>query len=173
METLRTGSTRRARETAGTSWTHGAGHSHATGFLIVAVGHLRSEVSAEAWRSWRAWGSREARLSRDAISARGAGESPVSFGAGVSLRTLYSSAFWVDWGGVGVGTDGAALSEGDLSVGAVGGVLADHLVAEDVAAVADTDLAGLRFPHILVVVREPILYAASSLDVLFSLPAGE
>lgn len=71
------------------------------------------------------------------------------------------------WGGhgtVGVGTDGAALSEGDLSVGAVGGVLADHLVAEDVAAVADADLAGLGFPHILVVVREPILYAASSLD---------
>lgn len=67
-------------------------------------------------------------------------------------------------GTVGVGADGAALSEGDLGVGAVRGVLADHLIAEDVAAVADADLAGFWFPHILVVVCQSILHAAPSLD---------
>lgn len=72
------------------------------------------------------------------------------------------------WGGrggtVGVGTDGAALSEGNLGVGAVGGILAHHLVAQDVAAVADADPARFWFPHVLVVVPEPILDAAPGLD---------
>lgn len=70
-------------------------------------------------------------------------------------------------GGIGtvdIGADGAALSEGDFGVGAVGGVLADHLVAEDVAAVADADLARFGFPHILIVVRQPVLDAAPGLD---------
>lgn len=67
-------------------------------------------------------------------------------------------------GTVDIGADGAAFSEGDFGVGAVGGVLADHLVAEDVAAVADADLARFGFPHILIVVRQPVLDAAPGLD---------
>ena len=77
---------------------------------------------------------------------------PEGYGAGGGIGT------------VDIGADGAALSEGDFGVGAVGGVLADHLVAEDVAAVADADLARFGFPHILIVVRQPVLDAAPGLD---------
>lgn len=51
-----------------------------------------------------------------------------------------------------VGADGAAFSVGNLWIGTVWCILADHLVAHDGPAVADADLAGLRFPYILVVV---------------------
>lgn len=54
--------------------------------------------------------------------------------------------------GLGIGADRAALSVWDDGVGAVGCVLADHLVAHDGSTVADADLAGLGFPYILVVV---------------------
>lgn len=54
---------------------------------------------------------------------------------------------------VGVAADGAALALGDVRIFTVGGVLADHLVAHDAAFVADADLAGFWFPHILVVVQ--------------------
>lgn len=65
------------------------------------------------------------------------------------------------WGTIDVRADGAALSVGDDGVGAVGGVLADHLVAHDGAAVADADLAGLWFPHIFVVVQLAVECAAA------------
>lgn len=47
-----------------------------------------------------------------------------------------------------IGADGAALVVGDHWVGAVGGVLADDLVAHDRAAVAHADLAWLWFPYV-------------------------
>lgn len=47
-----------------------------------------------------------------------------------------------------VGADGAALVVGDHGVGAVCRVLADDLIAHHCAAVAHTDLAWLRLPHI-------------------------
>lgn len=56
-------------------------------------------------------------------------------------------------GTLGIRTDRAALSLWDDGVGALGGVLADHLVAHDGSTVADADLAGLGFPYILVVVQ--------------------
>lgn len=64
------------------------------------------------------------------------------------------------WGTV-VWADGAALSVGDDGVRAVRRVLADHVVAQHVAAVANADLAGLRFPNILVVVQLSVRCAAA------------
>lgn len=58
------------------------------------------------------------------------------------------------------GADGAAFSEGDFSIGAIVGFLADYVVAQNLAAVADADLARLGFPDILIVVRLSILHAA-------------
>ena len=51
------------------------------------------------------------------------------------------------------GADGAAFTVGDFWVGAVGCILANHLVAHDASAVADADLARLGFPNIFVVVQ--------------------
>lgn len=65
------------------------------------------------------------------------------------------------WGTVDIWADGAALSVGDDGVRAVRRVLADHVVAQHVAAVANADLAGLRFPNILVVVQLSVRCAAA------------
>lgn len=64
-------------------------------------------------------------------------------------------------GTVGIRADGAALSVWDDGVGAVGRVLADHVVAQNLAAVADADLARFRFPNILVVVQLSVRRAAA------------
>lgn len=56
-------------------------------------------------------------------------------------------------GTLSIWTDRAALSLWDDGVGALRGVLTDHLVAHDGSTVADADLAGLGFPYILVVVQ--------------------
>lgn len=64
------------------------------------------------------------------------------------------------WGTV-IWADGAALSVWDDGVRAVRCVLADDVVAHHGAAVADADLAGLRFPNILVVVQLSLRCAAA------------
>lgn len=51
------------------------------------------------------------------------------------------------------GADGAAFTVGDFWIGAVGCILANHLVAHDASAVADANLAWLWFPDIFVVVQ--------------------
>lgn len=63
-----------------------------------------------------------------------------------------------------VGADGAALARGDMSAGAVLGFVADHVIAQHVAVVADTDPAGLGFPNISVIVPEAVLYAGDWWD---------
>lgn len=62
--------------------------------------------------------------------------------------------------------DGAAFSEGDFSIGAVAGFLADYIVTEDLAIVADADLAGLGFPDVFVLVLLSILHAALSVRLI-------
>lgn len=51
------------------------------------------------------------------------------------------------------GADGTAFAVGDFWIGAIGRILADHLVAHDASAVADADLAWLGLPNIFVVVQ--------------------
>lgn len=63
-----------------------------------------------------------------------------------------------------IGADGAALARGDLGAGAVLGFVADHVIAQHVAVVADTDPAGLGFPYVSVVVPEAVLYAGDWWD---------
>lgn len=63
-----------------------------------------------------------------------------------------------------VEADGAAFSIGNLWIGTVWCILADHLIAHDGPAVTDADLAGLRFPYILVVVILTIQCAATEWD---------
>lgn len=118
---------------------------------MVSIAHLRREVSAKARGARGAGWARKTRLSVDSIVARRARNTPVSLGANSSLLRLLHSG--IDLGIINIGADGAALSVGDDGIGAVGGVLADHLVAHDGPAVADADLAGLWFPYILVVVQ--------------------
>lgn len=61
---------------------------------------------------------------------------------------------WEWWEGINtVGANRAAFSVGNLWIGAVVDVLADHLVAHDCSTVADANPAWLRFPYILIVVR--------------------
>lgn len=121
------------------------------------------------WGSQRVWGQRWLPLLQHSPGRLGRlREEGVVFrwGGGGQHPTTTPEGYRAG-GGIGtvdIGADGAALSEGDFGVGAVGGVLADHLVAEDVAAVADADLARFGFPHILIVVRQPVLDAAPGLD---------
>lgn len=61
-----------------------------------------------------------------------------------------------------VGADGAALIVGDDGVRAVCCVLADDLIAHHCAAVAHTDLAWLRLPHIPVRKHLAVQGAASA-----------
>lgn len=63
-----------------------------------------------------------------------------------------------------VGADGAALARGDLGTGTVLGFVADHVIAQHVAVVADTDPAGLGFPNVSVIVPEAVLYAGDWWD---------
>lgn len=60
--------------------------------------------------------------------------------------------------------DGAALARGDFGVGTVLDFVADHVIAQHVAVVADTDLAGHGFPHVSVMVPEAVLYAGDWWD---------
>lgn len=62
------------------------------------------------------------------------------------------------------GADGAALVLGDRGSRTVLGVFADHVIAQHVAIVADTDPAGLGFPYGSVVVPEAVLYAGDCWD---------
>lgn len=64
-------------------------------------------------------------------------------------------------GTVGIWADGAALSIGDDGVSAVGCVLADHVIAQDLAVVADADLARFWFPNILIIVQLSVRCAAA------------
>ncbi len=61
-----------------------------------------------------------------------------------------------------VWADGAALVVGNHWVGAVGCVLADHLVAHNGAAVAHADLAWLWFPDVPVIVDLAVQCAAAT-----------
>ena len=62
------------------------------------------------------------------------------------------------------GADGAAFVRGDFGVGTVLKFVADHVIAQHVAVVADTDLAGHGFPHVSVMVPEAVLYAGDWWD---------
>lgn len=119
----------------------------AAGFGVVNIAHLRREVSAKARGARGAGWAGEAGLSIKPIVARRTGKTPVSLVTNVSGCWLLGNL-----GSLGVWADGAALSVWDDGVGAVGCVLADHLVAHDGSAVADADLAGFWFPYILIVV---------------------
>lgn len=63
-----------------------------------------------------------------------------------------------------VGADWAALARGRYGAGAVLGVLADHVIAQHVAIVADTDPADLGFPYFSVMVPDAVLYAGDWWD---------
>lgn len=119
-------------------------------FGVVNVAHLRREISAKA-RGARGTGKAgHTRLSIQPIIARRTSGTLVSLGANFSRCLLI--VIW-DRDSIGVGADWAALSVWDDGIGTVGRVLTDHLVAHDVSAVADADLARLWFPYILVVVQ--------------------
>ena len=62
------------------------------------------------------------------------------------------------------GADGAAFVRGDFGVRTVFKFVADHVIAQHVAVVADTDLAGHGFPHVSVMVPEAVLYAGDWWD---------
>lgn len=61
-----------------------------------------------------------------------------------------------------VWADGAALVVGNHWVGAVGCVLADHLIAHNGTAVAHADLAWLWFPDVPVIVDLAVQCAAAT-----------
>lgn len=61
-----------------------------------------------------------------------------------------------------VWADGAAFAVGNHWVGAVGRVLADHLVAHNGAAVAHADLTILWFPDVPVIVGLTVKCAAAT-----------
>lgn len=56
-----------------------------------------------------------------------------------------------------------------MGAGTVLGFVADHVIAQHVAVVADTDPAGLGFPYVSVIVPEAVLYAGDWWDVFFFL----
>lgn len=62
------------------------------------------------------------------------------------------------------GADGAALARGNCGTGTVLGVVADHVIAQHVAIVADTDPTRLGFPDVSVLVPEAVLYAGDWWD---------
>lgn len=63
-----------------------------------------------------------------------------------------------------IGADGAALARGHGGTGTVVSVLTPHYIAQDFAFVAHTDLAGMGFPHIPIIVPEAVLYAGDWWD---------
>lgn len=63
-----------------------------------------------------------------------------------------------------VGADWAALARGGYGARAVFGVLADHVITQHVAIVADTDLTDLGFPYFSVMVPDAVLYAGDWWD---------
>lgn len=85
-------------------------------------------------------------------SARGKGAPPPQSQPQVPSYTL---AF---------GADGAALARRDSGAGTVLDFVADHVIAQHIAVVADTDLAGHGFPHVSVMVPEAVLYAGDWWD---------
>jgi len=135
---------------------------------VVNIAHLRRVVSAKARGARGAGWAGETRLSGDSIIARRTSRTPVSLGA---VRSLC----WLDVSRPlgSIGADGAALSVGDDGIGAVRRVLTDHLVAHDGAAVADADLAGFWFPHILVVVQLPVKLAVDERAIVLALTSRQ